>query len=328
MKKMIPGFVHTPGLHCGSTAMADLLNFKGIALSEAMAFGLGSGADFYYFDTPGMKPSAWISGRSGSFEDDLCATLGLAYREFFDKNADTAWERARARIDAGEPLSVQADVRYLDYYATETHFNGHRLILAGYDDDAVYLADTHFAGLQRLPKASFAKARGSRVPPSFGGPNAWWEVETPARQLVISREHVARAVHTTASRFFEGPTGFNGEPGFKLFVAALPDWSALPDAKWCARFAYQCIEKRGTGGGCFRTLIARFLDEAAARFGDGDFARLAALAHEASIDWTALAHAFKGVSETDAPDFAPLVPRARAVFDAERRFAECALTTK
>ncbi|MBI3070705.1 MAG: DUF4872 domain-containing protein [Deltaproteobacteria bacterium] len=328
MKTLVSGFVHTPGLHCGSTAMADLLNFKGIAVSEPMAFGLGSGADFYYFDTPGMKPSAWLSGRSGSFEDDLCATLGLAYREFFDKSSDAAWERARARIDAGEPLSVQADVRYLDYYATDTHFNGHRLILAGYDDDGVYVADTHFEGLQRLPKESFAKARGSRVPPSFGGPNAWWEVETPAAPLAITREHVARAVHHAAARFFEGPTGFNGEPGFSLFIAGLPNWTALPDAAWCARFAYQCIEKRGTGGGCFRTLYARFLDEAAMNFNDRDFQRLAALAHEASAKWTLLARAFKSASEETSPDFAALVPHARAMFDAERKLADLSLTTR
>ena len=39
----VPGFVHTPGNHCGSTALRNLLAFHGVEISEELAFGLGAG---------------------------------------------------------------------------------------------------------------------------------------------------------------------------------------------------------------------------------------------------------------------------------------------
>ena len=44
----VPGYTHTPGHHCGSTALRNLLGFHGVEISEEMAFGLGAGACFYY----------------------------------------------------------------------------------------------------------------------------------------------------------------------------------------------------------------------------------------------------------------------------------------
>ena len=36
----VPGYVHHPGHHCGSTALRNLLAFHGAEISEEMAFGL------------------------------------------------------------------------------------------------------------------------------------------------------------------------------------------------------------------------------------------------------------------------------------------------
>ncbi|MGH6960024.1 MAG: BtrH N-terminal domain-containing protein, partial [Dongiaceae bacterium] len=44
----LPGFVHRPGVHCGSTSMADVLRHQGLELSEPMCFGLGSGLHLVY----------------------------------------------------------------------------------------------------------------------------------------------------------------------------------------------------------------------------------------------------------------------------------------
>ena len=40
---ILAGFEHYPGVHCGSTALANALRHRGLALSEPMAFGLGAG---------------------------------------------------------------------------------------------------------------------------------------------------------------------------------------------------------------------------------------------------------------------------------------------
>jgi hypothetical protein len=74
------------------------------------------------------------------------------------------------------------------------------------------------------------------------------------------------------------------------------------------------IEKRGTGGGAFRLMYSRFLEEAGLPE--------APLAATAAARWTDLAGAFHAASESEDPE--PLLWRAvgdaaAAVFEAERR---------
>ena len=62
----------------------------------------------------------------------------------------------------------------------------------------------------------------------------------------------------------EPPLGdFEGLPALRRFAAEVGDWpEAAEDWQWCARFLYQVIERRGTGGGNFRAMYSRFLEEA------------------------------------------------------------------
>ena len=44
---------------------------------------------------------------------------------------------------------------------------------------------------------------------------------------------------------------FAGLPALERLAAEAGSWpEAVEDWQWCARFAYQVIERRGTGGGC------------------------------------------------------------------------------
>ena len=56
----VPGYTHTPGQHCGSTALRNLLAFHGVQITEEMAFGLGAGACFYYVALEEASPSALV----------------------------------------------------------------------------------------------------------------------------------------------------------------------------------------------------------------------------------------------------------------------------
>ena len=86
------------------------------------------------------------------------------------------------------------------------------------------------------------------------------------------------------------------------------------DWQWCARFLYQVIERRGTGGGNFRLMYSRFLDEVG-REESGP-------AHEAADRWTALAGVARTASEPDAPRaglWKAMAAEAERVLEVEER---------
>lgn len=311
MRHVVPGFVHRPGLHCGSTAMADALRTVGLDLPEEMALGLGAGPAFLWFEGPGLSPSRFFLGRSVSFEHDLCDRLGLLFDEVAVAGTDEAWRQIKARLDAGRVVLALTDLRYLPYFGSRTHFNGHRVVVAGYDDEAgtALLADSHFEGLRDVPLEDLARALASDAPPLTSTDCFFGSLSPPASPPDL-RAAARDAVRANAAQML-APSEAGGVGGVEQLARSLPSWSTAPDAAWCARFAAQVIEKRGNGGGLFRRMYARFLHDAA-------FECLVPLALEAARTWTSLAEALRVASEQPAPDFAEAAARARTVAAAER----------
>jgi hypothetical protein len=292
---VVPGYVHTPGNHCGSTALRNLLAFHGIEISEEMAFGLGAGASFYYLAIDGTSPSRWFNGRTARLEESFRELTGAALEMWtFGEDAGGSWEAARAEVDAGNPTLLLTDIYHLDHYGNSAHFPGHAVVLAGYDDEVVHLSDTGFEDLQRTRIDQLAKARHS------GNPVFPLEGHMFTVSEAVDREQleaaIPRAIERAAKEMLEPTFGeFAGLPAIERLAAEAGTWpEAVEDWQWCARFAYQVIERRGTGGGAFRLMYSRFLEEA----GRDE----APLAVEAAARWTELASAFHMASESDKPD--------------------------
>jgi hypothetical protein len=312
----VPGFVHTPGHHCGSTALRNLLAFHGVELSEEMAFGLGAGAGFSYLAMEDSSPSRWFNGRTARLEESFRELTGAALelRTFPAEAGEEAWEAAQDEVDAGKPALLLTDIYYLDHYGNSAHFPGHAVVLAGYDEEVAHLADTAFEELQTTRLENLARARHS------GHPAYPLEGHMFTVGEAIDREQlkaaVPRAIERTVAEMLEPPFGeFAGVPALERLAAEAASWpEAVDDWQWCARFAYQVIERRGTGGGCFRLMYSRFLAEAGR-----DEAPLAAAA---AARWTELAEAFKVASESDEPQpqlWRAVGASAKQVLEAERR---------
>ena len=291
---MVPGYHHVPGHHCGSTALRNLLGFHGVELSEEMAFGLGAGAAFYYIALEGTSPSRWFNGRTARLEENFRELTGAALEMRTFDDGDEGWGAARAAIDEGRPALLLTDLFYLDHYGRSAHFPGHAVVLAGYDDDLAYLSDTAFEELQTTRLASLAEARHSEHPayPLKGHMFTVSESVDPERL----REAAPRAIERASREMLEPSWGeYAGLPAVRRLAAEAGSWpEQVEDWSWCARFAYQVIERRGTGGGNFRLMYSRFLAEAGYREQVG-------LAESAAEAWTALADAFFAASEEERP---------------------------
>jgi hypothetical protein len=291
---MVPGFRHLPGNHCGSTALRNLLGFHGVEISEEMAFGLGAGAAFYYVALDDASPSRWFNGRAARLEENFVELTGAPLAlQTFDR-PDAAMKAALAEVDEGRPSILLTDLYYLDHYGKSAHFPGHAVVLTGYDGELAYLSDTAFEELQTTRLENLERARHGDHPamPLNGH---MFHVSGPLDPDQLEAA-VPRAIARAASEMLDPPFGeFAGLPAVRRLAAEAASWpEAAEDWQWCARFAYQVIERRGTGGGNFRLMYSRFLEEC----GYGE----ATLAAEAAAGWTELAGAFREASEQEQPE--------------------------
>ena len=310
----VPGYVHTPGRHCGSTALRNLLAFHGVEISEEMAFGLGAGPCFYYLAIEDGSPSRWFNGRTARLEENFRDITGAALRmRTFRQGDGEAWGAARSAVDAGNPALLLTDIFYLDHYGSSAHFPGHAVVLAGYDEEVAHLSDTEFAELQttRLENLDAARHSGHPAYPLEG--HMFTVAEAVSRSQLVAA--VPEAIERAAAEMLESPWGeFAGMAAVERLAEEAGSWpEAVEDWQWCARFAYQVIERRGTGGGAFRLMYSRFLEEAGR-----PEATLAALAAER---WTQLAEAFREASESEQAEpglWSSVAVRSAAVARAER----------
>jgi len=288
--RLVPGFSHVTGHHCGSTALRNLLRFHGTDLSEEMAFGLGAGPCFYYFASDEMAPTRFTNGRTGRLEENFLELTGAPLRLRTADAPAESWALARATIDEGRPALLITDLFHLDHYGNSAHFPGHAVVLVGYDDEAALVSDTAFEELQRTSLDGLALARHERHP---FYPLAGHMIDLPAGASVGDlRAAAPRAIASAARRMLEPDLApYEGLPALRMFAAEIADWpETAPDWRWSARFNYQVIERRGTGGGNFRPLYSRFLAEV----GEEEGARLCA---EAAGRWSELAGELFAASE-------------------------------
>jgi hypothetical protein len=315
-ERRVPGYAHVPGNHCGSTALRNLLAHHGVEISEEMAFGLGAGACFYYIAAGELSPSRFTNGRTGRLEEEFLELTGAPLRLQTADDAEASWELARGAVDEGRPAILLTDLYHLDHYGNSAHFPGHAVVLAGYDAESAYVSDTAFAEIQRTSLAGLARARHEQHP---FYPLSGHMIDLPPGERLDRSELEAAAptaIERAARRMLEPDLGeLEGLPALRRLAAEAGSWpEAAEDWRWCARFNYQVIERRGTGGGNFRAMYSRFLEQAA-------YAQ-APLAAAAAGRWTDLAAALYAASESQEPDpgrWAEVGRRAGEVLEAEER---------
>jgi hypothetical protein len=169
------------------------------------------------------------------------------------------------------------------------------VVLAGYDSESAYLSDTAFEELQACRIDSLRRARHGKHPAfSLDGHMFTFADGASAGDL---RAAAPAAIQRAAKEMIEPTFGnFAGLPALRRLAEQIEAWpQEAPDWQWCARFAHQVIERRGTGGGNFRAMYSRFLEQAG-------YAEPAGRAARAAAGWTALADALKTASEAEEPD--------------------------
>ncbi|MFB6163770.1 MAG: BtrH N-terminal domain-containing protein [Haloarculaceae archaeon] len=301
--RRVDGFEHRPGNHCGSTSLANLATYYGWGYDEPTCFGLGSGLGFTFLELPDGAERVML-GRPLWLEVAFFERLAIGH----EHHTGEGWETIRGRIVDGvardEPVLLFTDLYYMDYFDTDTHFAPHSLLAIGYDVDAdtVLLSDNEFPEPQTLA--------GERLAAALDSP---YMVPEPGRTLVVTDPDpgvgfaaAAPAAVAETARYMLDPDavdrelgpGTHGLAGVRALADDVPSWTDLADPSWTARFAYQNVERRGTGGGCFRRMYAQFL-AAAVEADDRLPADAPDRMSEIAADWTAAGETLKAASERD-----------------------------
>lgn len=313
---------HIPGNHCGSTALSDLARFHGLPWSEAMCFGLGSGLGLFYGKIPGMSPTRLVHVRSGGFEEQFFKRIGDHFAWQFGPDPLETEAQLKAALAAGYPAIVLSNIKYLPYYNTETSFPGHLIAVWGYDDakQAFSVSDTERPELQTVPYEAMRKARYARNHPLQHSGHMYAPASLTAPADLDAR--IQAAIVDNAQKLNQPNNPMSGLGALNKWLADLDDWQNDKDWQWSARFTYQIIEKRGTGGGGFRKMYGEFLAEAEARLPQLKALGLAAAMRRSASAWTDLALTLKATSENERPEFGGVRNKLEIVGEAERAYID------
>ncbi|WP_306053291.1 BtrH N-terminal domain-containing protein [Natronococcus wangiae] len=302
----VDDYAHHVGRHCGSTSLRNLAGHYGWGYDEETCFGLAAGLGFTYFEVD-ESPHRGFFGRPPRLEPAFFDRLAIDVDRHEGGDWETTLERIRTAVAAGDPALVFTDIYYLDYFGTDTHFAPHALLCVGIDEEAetALLSDSEFDELQEVSLERLRAAMASDHVLPLRNRHIVVADPEPDRTLAdAAPEAIAEMAGTMLEpNDQDRDTGFGtqGIEGIRRLAEDLPSWVDLENPRWTVRFAYQNVERRGTGGGAFRRLYADFLERAAdavPALPDDAPSRM----HDIAADWTAVGETLAEASERADPE--------------------------
>ena len=317
---------HVPGLHCCSTAIADLVRFHGFGWSEDFCFGIGGGLGITYLKTPQASPTRLLHTRSLGYEERFFNAIGVT--DFSWVSAATVEESEQQLITAlneNRPALLLTDIYYLHYFNSSSHFPGHGIMAWGCnkEEQTFYVTDTE---REKGETVSFEKMRKARVSQQIpfiynGDFYAPQHLDKPTDLKNLCQQ----VIKENASRLLVATDPTSGISALQTLIDDFSDWESSTDWQWNCRFAYQTIEKRGTGGSGFRKMYARFLNESSQYLNSIKELHLEDKMLKSAQSWHELSNAFKQTSELDKPNFDLIKKAIKQVVIDETNYCESAI---
>lgn len=260
-------FQHRQSSHCESGVSANLMSHYGVSLSEAMAFGVGTGLFFAYmpFVKVNKLPLTTYRCEMGGIFNRVVKRMGCRLRLEKFRDPESAMAALDEKLAMGIPVGCRTGAYWLPYFppAFRFHFNMHNLVVFGRDGDEYLISDPVFPDPVRCNRKALMKARFAQGPLSPKG--AMYHIETSPRSVDLPAA-IRKGILGVCRRMLKTPLPIVGIRGIGFLADRLQDWPrklGMSDASLHVGQLIRMQEEIGTGGGGFRFMYAAFLQEAA-----------------------------------------------------------------
>ena len=325
---LLPDFPSFVTHHAVTGAMRHVLRHGGLDVGEEMLLGLGAGAGFFYRHPRGATPMLLGQGNTRRANTpglvvDAGRRLGVRVEPFSGGGARRAEASMREELEAGRPVMARVDIGLMPYFdfPEEHHFGGHMVVVAGDRDDHMWVVDRD-DDIHLVPVEALMAARGSTHEP-FPPKHAWYRLD-PSEARLPGVEDIRGAVRQNARAMLDGPVSNMGVKGIRKAARLVPRWSTMlteSELRHACRTNLLAIDARGgTGGGFFRAMYGRFLDEAAEVTGAGILTDAAGMAEESAERWDVVGKLFEAAygGEVSADVMGEVGARLAEIADAEQ----------
>ena len=314
-------FQHRHAAHCESGVAANLMSHHGVALSEAMAFGLSSALSFAYLPfikltgfpliAYRMPPKSIINGMSKPFQ--------TRFRFETFRSPAAGLLRLDELLAQGKVIGLQTSVFWLPYFPEDMrfHFNAHNLLVYGKDGDDYLISDPVTELPQRCASADLQRARFAK---GALAPKGLLYYPESIGRTVVTAEAIKKAIKKTV-RIMLGPIPIIGVRGIRMLANKVAKLDNSGHSLNYIGHIVRMQEEIGTGGAGFRFLYAAFLQEAAQISGIGKLAVLADQLNEIGDGWREFAlKAARMIKGREAFDSARLAEMLHAQAAREKEF--------
>ncbi|MBF0199530.1 MAG: BtrH N-terminal domain-containing protein [Planctomycetes bacterium] len=268
-------FQHQHAAHCESGAISSIFRHGGLNISEAMAFGLGTGLAFAYFPFIRMGGVPLTSYRipPGGIIRRLTNKLNAPLIQKRYKNAVDANADLKKMLDEGKIVGCQSSVYWLPYFPPHMrfHFNAHNLVVYGYEGDEYLISDPIAEMPVRCNEVDLNRARFATG--LFAPKGRCYQI-TDFSKIPPLENLVTAAIKKTSKQMTGAPIPYVGTWGMRTLAKKIKTLSAHRNPQKAHLFLGSVVrmqEEIGTGGAGFRFLYSAFLQEAYEMTGHKDF---------------------------------------------------------
>ncbi len=247
--------------------VSNLLSYHGIDMSEAMAFGIGTGLFFAYlpFIRLNKLPLTTYRCEAGGILKRVAKRLGCRIRWQKFRDPQKAMAALDAKLALGIPVGCRTGAYWLPYFppAFRFHFNAHNLVVYGKDGNDYLISDPVFPNPERCAAKGLMKARFAQG--ALAPKGVMFHFEQVPEEFDLAAA-ITGGIKDLCRRMLKTPLPVAGTRGIFFLADRLERWPQKLGEEQAKRYVGQLIrmqEEIGTGGAGFRFMFAAFLQEAA-----------------------------------------------------------------